>query len=286
MNKKQNTQSKMEITDQSIETYFSSIAHYQTITAEEEAELARRIHQGDKEALNRLVCANLRFVISIAKLYQNRGMDLDDLIEEGNIGLCRAAERFDETLGFKFISFAVKFVRQAITDALSEHSRLVRLPHGQIKILNKIREIHRKYQQLYNRKADVDEIAAELEMTPSAVKVLLAADEGCVSFDATLCEESDSTLLDVYDTESETYTDSALNVESNAMEFDRILRTTLKERDLYVIRHTFGIGCEELSQLEIAANLGLSRESIRLIRDRAIGKLREHNICQKLRLCC
>ena len=132
----------------------------------------------------------------------------------------------------------------------------------------------------------MDEIAAELEMTPSAVKALLAADEGCVSFDATLCEESDSTLLDVYDAESETYTDSALNVESNAMEFDRILRTTLKERDLYVIRHTFGIGCEELSQLEIAANLGLSRESIRLIRDRAIGKLREHNICQKLRLCC
>ncbi len=263
MKQNPNTQLIIEKSDDTVNTYFASISKISTISADEEAELARQIHLGNKSALDKLVCANLRFVVSIAKQYQNRGMDLADLIEEGNIGLCKAAERFDASHGVKFISFAVGYISQAIRDALVEHSRLVGF------------------------EADLEEIAEALDMEPLTVKAILAADGKNVSFEASLSDECDKTLLDFLHTESDDrQADAALDEESKEEELDRLLRSTLKERDIFVLRHTYGLGCEELSQIEIAEQLGLSRERVRQIRDTAILKLRDPHIHQWLRLCC
>lgn len=287
MKQNPNTQLIIEKSDDTVNTYFASISKISTISADEEAELARQIHLGNKSALDKLVCANLRFVVSIAKQYQNRGMDLADLIEEGNIGLCKAAERFDASHGVKFISFAVGYISQAIRDALVEHSRLVRLPHGQVTILNKIKNFQADYVLMNGFEADLEEIAEALDMEPLTVKAILAADGKNVSFEASLSDECDKTLLDFLHTESDDrQADAALDEESKEEELDRLLRSTLKERDIFVLRHTYGLGCEELSQIEIAEQLGLSRERVRQIRDTAILKLRDPHIHQWLRLCC
>lgn len=286
MKKIQITQTLTDRADKSVAIYFSTISKIGKISAEEEAELARRIHQGDRKALDKLVSANLRFVVSVAKTFQNRGLDLADLIEEGNIGLCKAAEKFDETRGFKFITFAVSYIQQAILDALGEHSRLVRLPHGQIATLNRIKDLQSRYMQQFGRTADLDEIAEELELSITAVKAILGADGCGISLDAPLSDDSDSTLADYFNAASDCYADSALEEESKEKELDLVLNATLKERDIYVIRHTYGLGCKELSQIEIADNLGLSRERVRQIRDNAILKLRDPRIYQRLRLCC
>lgn len=272
--------------DELVSSYFSMISKYGMISAEEEQELAQNIHIGDRGALNKLICSNLRFVVSVAKQFQNRGLDLADLISEGNIGLMKAAEKFDETRGSKFITFAASFIQQAIVDALTENSRLVRLPHGQVTILNKIKSIQNRYEQQYNRTADLEEIAEELEISAEKLKDLLAADGRSISFNAPLCDEEDRTLQDLFCVASDYYCDSALENESKQKELDLILQSLFKERDIYIIRHTFGIGCEELSQIEIAGNLGLSRERVRQIRDNAIQKLREPSIYKRLRMCC
>lgn len=286
MKKNQKPQTFTDHADESVAAYFSTISKIGKISAEEEAELAHQFHLGDIKALDKLVTANLRFVVSIAKSFQNRGLDLADLIEEGNLGLCKAAQAFDETRGFKFITFAVKYIQQAIIDALNEHSRLIRLPHGQIANLNRIKDLQNRYIQQFDRTAQLDEISEELDIPIDTVKAILAADGRGLSLNAPLDEDSDTTLADSFEAESEDYADSAFEEESKEKELDLILNATLKERDIYIIRHSYGIGCEELSQIEIADNLGLSRERVRQIRDNAILKLREPRIYQRLRLCC
>jgi len=286
MKRKTTKQNLSEHTDSTVASYLSSISTMSPVSAEEEAELARKIHLGDRNALEKLICANLRFVVSVAKQFQFRGLELADLIAEGNIGLCKAAERFDETRGFKFISFAVGYIQQAILDALAEKGRLVRIPHGQIAIINKVKNITKRFEQELHRAPELDEIAKELEMSPSQVRIILDADSNAYSLDAPLTQDSDASLSDFFSTLDDTFADSALDEESREQELDLILHSKLKERDIFVIRHTYGLGCEVLSQQEIAEQLGLSRESIRQIRDKAIGKLRDHRLSQRLRLCC
>lgn len=280
---KQNTTA---LTDPIVACYLSSIPEMSPLTMEEEAELARRIHLGDHAALEKLICANLRFVVSVAKQFQFRGLELADLIAEGNIGLCKAAERFDETRGFKFITFAVNYIQQAILDALAEKGRLIRLPHGQIAVSNRIKDIAKRYQQEKHRPAELDEIVEELEMSPAQIRAIMRADSSAYSIDVPITKDSDASLCEFLDSLDNSYADSALEEESRKKELDIILHSKLKERDIYVIRHTYGLDCEELSQQEIAERLGLSRESVRLIRDKAILKLRDKYLSKRLRLCC
>lgn len=280
---KQNT---TDLTDPTVACYLSSISEMSSLTTEEEAELARRIHLGGHAALEKLICANLRFVVSVAKQFQFRGLELADLIAEGNIGLCKAAERFDETRGFKFITFAVNYIKQAILDALAEKGRLIRLPHGQIAVSNRIKDITKRYQQEKHRPAELDEIVEELEMSPAQIRAIMRADSSAYSLDVTITKDCDASLCEFLDSLDDSYADSALEEESRKKVLDIILHSKLKERDIYVIRHTYGLDCEELSQQEIAERLGLSRESVRLIRDKAILKLRDKYLSKRLRLCC
>lgn len=280
------SQKPTDLMDESVASYVTSIMKNDLISAEEEKALAHRIHLGDEKALNKLVCSNLRFVVSVARQYLGRGLELADLISEGNIGLCKAAEKFDESRDVKFTTFAVNYIQQAILDALSKDSRFIRLPHGQVTVLSRIRDIQNRYMQQFDRPADIEEIAEELETTPSTVKAILLADSKGISLNAPIHDDEDSTLQDYFQAESDYYSDAAIDRESDMKELDLMLHSVLKERDIYVIRHSFGLGCEELHQNEIALNLGLSRERVRQIRDNAIQKLRDPRIYQRLRMCC
>lgn len=285
MKKIQITKNITDRSDVSVNSYLASISKMTPLSAAEEVELSNRIQKGDRVALEKLIRSNLLFVVSVAKQFQSRGLELADLIEEGNIGLCRAAEKFDGSRGCKFITFAVNYIQQAILDALVEKGRLVRIPHGQVTTLNRIKDIVSRYEQTLHRAAELDEIAKELEMEPSRVKSILDADKYAYRLDAPLTEDSDAALSDFFEAIDDTDADAELERESNAKELDMILNSNLKERDAYVIRHTFGIGCEVLTQTEMAINLGLSRESIRQIRDKALLKLRDPQISMRLKLC-
>ena len=258
----------------SLDKYLQDIGREELITADEEVELARRIKQGDQLALEKLTRANLRFVVSVAKQYQNQGLSLPDLINEGNLGLIKAAQRFDETRGFKFISYAVWWIRQSILQALAEQSRLVRLPLNQVGSLNKIKKASSKLEQEYERPPSVDEIAASLEIPEHKIDKAMKITTRYISMDAPLSQEDDLKFLDVFVSDDTPRTDGNLIRESLNREIQRSLSTlTEKERD--VINLYYGIGMNHgLTLEEIGAKFNLTRERVRQIKEKAIRRLK------------
>ena len=262
------TQNITRRTEESIESYLTAISKEHMVTPDEEVELAQKIHKGDQVALDKLVRANLRFVVSVAKLYQNQGLSLSDLISEGNVGLVKAAEKFDETR-------AVWWIRQSIMQALSEQARMVRLPGNQNNLIRQIRVVQNRFEQELNRPATIEEIADELDVEPSKIRETMAANSRGVSLDSPLQDDEDGTHRDVTtDTKLEA-TDSTLNNESLHIELDNLLKSMLKEREALIIMETFGIDCPEKSQEEVSQELGLTRERVRQIRERALLKIRK-----------
>jgi RNA polymerase primary sigma factor len=258
----------------SLDKYLQDIGREELITAEEEVELARRIKSGDEKALDKLVKANLRFVVSVAKQYQNQGLSLPDLINEGNLGLIKAAQRFDETRGFKFISYAVWWIRQSILQALAEQSRLVRLPLNQVGSLNKIKKATSRLEQEFERPPSVEEIAHKLDIPEHKLDKALRITTRYVSVDAPIAEDEDTKFLDVFISDDTPRTDTNLMRESLNKEIQRSLSTlTDKERD--VINLYYGIGMNHgLTLDEIGAKFNLTRERVRQIKEKAIRRLK------------
>ena len=260
---------------QSLEKYLQEIGKVDLLTPEEEVDLAKRIKEGDQEALERLTKANLRFVVSVAKQYQNQGLSLSDLINEGNLGLIKAAQRFDETRGFKFISYAVWWIRQSILQALAEQSRIVRLPLNKVGSLNKINRAFSELEQEFEREPSAGELADLLEITAEEVETTLGVAARHVSMDAPFVDGEDNSLLDVLENIGTPGTDTNLaHGASLRTEIERSLGT-LTERQCDVIKLYFGIGVEHPMSLEdIGDRFGLTRERVRQIKDKAINKLR------------
>jgi RNA polymerase primary sigma factor len=267
----------------SLDKYLQDIGKEELITAEEEVQLAQRIKAGDQKALEKLTRANLRFVVSVAKQYQNQGLSLPDLINEGNLGLIKAAKRFDETRGFKFISYAVWWIRQSILQALAEQSRIVRLPLNQVGSLNKIKKESSKLEQRYERTPSVDELADSLDMPKEKVAEVLNITTRYVSMDAPLVQDEETNFIDVFVSEDSPTTDNTLLKESLAREIERALATlTEKERD--VINLFYGIGMSHgLTLDEIAAKFDLTRERVRQIKEKAIRRLKNTSRSKLLR---
>ena len=263
---------------QSLEKYLQEIGKVDLLTPEEEVDLAQKIKEGDQEALERLTKANLRFVVSVAKQYQNQGLSLSDLINEGNLGLIKAAQRLDETRGFKFISYAVWWIRQSILQALAEQSRIVRLPLNKVGSLNKINRAFSELEQEFEREPSPEELAELLEIPTEEVETTLGVAARHVSMDAPFIDGEDNSLLDVLENNSTPDTDSALEYrESLRKEIERSLNT-LTDRQADVIKLYFGIGIEHPMSLEdIGDKFGLTRERVRQIKDKAINKLRSVN---------
>ena len=256
-----------------LEKYLQEISKETMISAEEEVELAQRIKKGDQKALERLTKANLRFVVSVAKQYQNQGLSLPDLINEGNLGLLKAAERFDETRGFKFISYAVWWIRQSILQAISEQSRIVRLPLNQVGSVNKInREINR-FEQLNERRPSVDEIAEKVDLPQDKIDEAMSINGHHISVDAPFVEGEDNSLLDVMTNTESPEADKELVDESLKSEIQTALNA-LNERERNVVEASYGINQPELTLEEIGSKFGLTRERVRQIKEKAIRKLR------------
>ena len=264
----------------SLDKYLQEIGKEELISVEEEVELAQRIRKGDQEALERLTKANLRFVVSVAKQYQNQGLSLPDLINEGNLGLIKAAEKFDETRGFKFISYAVWWIRQSILQALAEQSRIVRLPLNQVGSLNKINKAFARFEQEHERTPSAEELANELELPKEKVTDTLRVAGRHISVDAPFADGEDNSLLDVLVNADSPNADRGLINESLATEVDRALET-LTERERDIIKYFFGIGCSEMTLEEIGEKFDLTRERVRQIKEKAIRRLR-HSSRSKL----
>lgn len=260
---------------ESLEKYLQEIGKVDLVTAEEEVTLAQKIKQGDQIALEKLVKANLRFVVSVAKQYQHNGLSLNDLINEGNVGLVKAAQKFDETKGFKFISYAVWWIRQSIMQALAEQSRLVRLPLNKVGSLSKINRAFSELEQKFEREPTSDELAEVLELAPEEIKNTLSVSSRHVSVDAPFDDGENSSLLDVLENRDTERTDEKLDYShSLKVETERTL-ATLTERERDVIKLFFGIGVPYAMTLEdIGEEFGLTRERVRQIKDNAINKLR------------
>lgn len=269
---------------QSLEKYLQEIGRVELITPEEEVNLARQIKLGDQQALDRLTKANLRFVVSVAKQYQNQGLSLPDLINEGNLGLIKAAQRFDETRGFKFISYAVWWIRQSILQSLAEQARIVRLPLNKVGLTNRIQKAYSTLEQEYEREPSAEELAAYLEMDIEEVTASSNISSRHVSIDTPLSEGEDNTLLDVLENDNVDRTDSELDHNiSLKIEIERSL-TALTERQKEVICYFFGIGVDHPMSLEdIGEHFHLTRERVRQIKDKAITKLRAANRTNVLR---
>lgn len=261
---------------QSLEDYLNDISKQPLLTAEEEVKFAQRIRNDDREALERLVCANLRFVVSVAKQYQNQGLTLPDLINEGNIGLIKAAEKFDETRGFKFISYAVWWIRQSILQALAEQSRIVRLPLNQVSAVSRINKLIMKFEQEHERKPSAYELSELIDETPEKIRDSLRANGRPMSINAPLGEGDDSTLLEVISDENTPQADRGMIDISLATEIERML-DTLDEREKTIVEMCFGINNREMTLEEISEKFGLSRERVRQIREKALLKLRHSN---------
>jgi RNA polymerase primary sigma factor len=267
----------------SLDKYLQEIGKVELITPEDEVMLARRIKSGDKEALAKLVKANLRFVVSVAKQYQNQGMSLPDLINEGNLGLMKAAQRFDETRGFKFISYAVWWIRQAILQALAEQARIVRLPVNKIGSINRINRAFSRLEQEYEREPSSQEIADMLEMAPDEVKDALKTNGRTVSMDAPISSEEDNTMYDVLQSNDAPSPDKNLINESLAYEIERAL-STLSPREAKVLKLYFGITMKHPFTLEeIGEELGLTRERVRQIKEKAIKRIQYTTRCRILK---
>ena len=257
----------------SLDKYLQEIGKEELISVEEEVELAQRIKKGDQAALEKLTRANLRFVVSVAKQYQNQGLSLPDLINEGNLGLIKAAEKFDETRGFKFISYAVWWIRQSILQALAEQSRIVRLPLNQVGSLNKINKAYSKFEQEHERRPSPEELADQLELPAEKVADTLRVSGRHVSVDAPFVDGEDNSLLDVLINNDSPNADRVLIDESLSREIERSL-ATLTEREADIIRMFFGIASTEMTLEEIGEHFGLTRERVRQIKEKAIRRLR------------
>jgi RNA polymerase primary sigma factor len=258
----------------SLDKYLQEIGREDLITVEEEVELAQAIKKGDRKALEKLTRANLRFVVSVAKQYQNQGLSLPDLINEGNLGLIKAAEKFDETRGFKFISYAVWWIRQSILQALAEQSRIVRLPLNQVGSLNKISQAFQKFEQENERRPSAEELALELDLSVDKVTDSLKVSGRHISMDAPFVEGEDNSLLDVLVNDDAPIADRTLINESLQKEIDRAL-ATLTDRESDIIKMFFGIGCQEMTLEEIGDKFQLTRERVRQIKEKAIRRLRQ-----------
>ena len=269
---------------QSLEKYLQEIGKVELISPEEEVKLARQIKQGDQRALDRLTKANLRFVVSVAKQYQNQGLSLPDLINEGNLGLIKAAQRFDETRGFKFISYAVWWIRQSILQSLAEQARIVRLPLNKVGLTNRIQKTYSQLEQEYEREPSAEELAEALGMDIEEVSASMGISSRHVSMDSPMSEGEENTLLDVLENPNADKTDAQLDYnESLKTEIERSL-TTLTERQKEVICFFFGIGVDHPMSLEdIGEKFSLTRERVRQIKDKAITKLKTNARCNILR---
>ena len=260
----------------SLDKYLQEIGREELIGVDEEVELAQRIRKGDQKALEKLTKANLRFVVSVAKQYQNQGLSLPDLINEGNLGLIKAAEKFDETRGFKFISYAVWWIRQSILQALAEQSRIVRLPLNQVGSLNKINKALSKFEQDNERMPSPDELADILDIPRDKIADTLRVSGRHVSVDAPFVDGEDNSLLDVLVNNDSPNADKGLVNESLNKEIERAL-STLTERERDIVKDFFGIGTQEMTLEEIGEKFGLTRERVRQIKEKAIRRLRHSN---------
>ena len=257
----------------SLDKYLQEIGREELISVTEEVELAQRIKKGDHAALEKLTKANLRFVVSVAKQYQNQGLSLPDLINEGNLGMIRAAQKFDETRGFKFISYAVWWIRQSILQALAEQSRIVRLPLNQVGSLNKITKEMSRFEQENERRPSTEELAERLDMPVDKVSDTIQVSGRHISVDAPFVEGEDNSLLDVLNNEDSPMADANLNQESLSKEVDRAL-CQLYDRERDIIKMFFGIGCQEMTLEEIGVKFDLTRERVRQIKEKAIRRLK------------
>ncbi len=267
----------------SLDKYLQEIGKVELITAEEEVELARRIKNGDRDALEKLTKANLRFVVSVSKQYQNQGLSLPDLINEGNLGLIKAAQRFDETRGFKFISYAVWWIRQSILQALAEQSRIVRLPLNKIGSINKINKAYARLEQEHEREPDAVEIAELLDIPEGEVKESMRNSGRHVSMDAPLIQDEDNTLYDVLRSDETNTPEKDLMVESLRKEIDRAI-STLTPREADVIRLYFGLNSKHPMTLEeIGEKFDLTRERVRQIKEKALRRLKHTSRSKNLK---
>lgn len=257
----------------SLEKYLQEIGHQDLLTADEEVELAQQIKKGDRKALERLTKANLRFVVSVAKQYQNKGLSLPDLINEGNLGLIKAAERYDETRGFKFISYAVWWIRQSILQAIAEQSRIVRLPLNQVGSVNRIAHELNKFEQENERKPSVEEMADRIDLPEEKIAEAMKINTHHVSMDAPFADGEDNSLLDFLPNTDSPSTDNVLDQESLRTEIGRVL-DVLNDREQKVIKAFFGIGMQEMTLEEIGDKYNLTRERVRQIKEKAIRRLR------------
>jgi len=267
---------------ESLEKYLQEIGKEEMISVEEEVELAQLIRKGDRKALERLTKANLRFVVSVAKQYQNQGLSLPDLINEGNLGLIKAAEKFDETRGFKFISYAVWWIRQSILQAIAEQSRIVRLPLNQVGSVNKINRMLNKFEQENERRPSIEEIAQETNLPEEKVDEAMSANTRHVSVDAPFVEGDEGSLLDILVNDNSPMADRKLVMESLQEEIKQALRI-LNERERNVIQAFFGINSPEMTLEEIGEKYGLTRERVRQIKEKAIRRLRDGTKNQMLK---
>ena len=259
----------------SLDKYLQEISHEELISVEEEVELAQRIRKGDRKALEKLAKANLRFVVSVAKQYQNQGLSLPDLINEGNLGLIKAAEKFDETRGFKCISYAVWWIRQSILQAIAEQSRIVRLPLNQVGSVNKINKILNRFEQENERRPSIDEIADKIDLPEDKIADVLKVPGKQVSVDAPFSDGEESSLLDVLPNANAPMADNELVKESLRNEIDRALQT-LNDRERNIIEAFYGINQPEMTLEEIGDKFGLTRERVRQIKEKAIRRLRQN----------
>lgn len=257
-----------------LDKYLVEIGREELVSTDEEVELAQRIHHGDRKALDKLTRANLRFVVSVAKQYQNQGLALNDLIDEGNLGLIKAAKKFDETRGFKFISYAVWWIRQSILQAISEQSRIVRMPLNQVGFQSKLAKAIVNFEQENERRPSVQELADILETDEAKVQEALGTNGKKVSVDAPFQDDDSNSLIDIMTDESAPTTDNNMEKESLSADLNAALGT-LSEREQTVLKMLFGIGCNEMTAEEVANSLNLTRERVRQIKERALRRLRD-----------
>ena len=266
----------------SVDKYLQEIGREELLTVDEEVQLAQRIRKGDQAALEKLTRANLRFVVSVAKQYQNQGLSFPDLINEGNLGLIKAAKKFDETKGFKFISYAVWWIRQSILQALAEQSRIVRLPLNQVGSLNKIHKEYARFEQKNERAPSEEELGDSLDMPGEKVAETMKVSGKQMSMEAPFGDDEDNCLLDVMPNENAPNSDNPLIRESLNNEVERTL-STLTAREKAIVKYFYGIGVSDMTLEEIGEKFGLTRERVRQIKEKAIRKLRHRSRCKLLK---
>ena len=263
---------------EALDKYLVEIGREPMITVDEEIELAQEIHKGGRKgerAKEKLIKANLRFVVSVAKQYQHQGLSLTDLIDEGNIGLVKAAEKFDETRGFKFISYAVWWIRQSILQAIAEQSRIVRLPLNQVGAISKINQVTNEFVQKHNRRPSIHELAELTGIDEARIRQSQSADNHHMSIDAPFSDDDDNSMSDMLSSGDDSRTDKGVDFESMSDDLRAVLQNTLKDREIKIVTECFGISCQEKGLEEIGTEMGLTRERVRQIREKAIEKIRE-----------